>query len=137
MVSSWSHSPYHTVIDAMFPTFATAAQLAWLHGSRSSDVEVAILTEEGASWPHQMKDLWARVFGSYRRLRETSGCYRYVVYGFLYWQRPVHFPDKGRFVDPAQGPWAQAFAGTLRRVTGMPSARGRARTETISRLRLL
>ena len=42
VVSSWNSSPYHIVIDTMFPTFATAAQLAWLQGSRSSDMEVGI-----------------------------------------------------------------------------------------------
>lgn len=106
---------YHAVIDALFTSFLTASHLSLELGC-SSDAIVPVFYDraDGSSARNNatFDPLWHALFGKPKQLlSQMSGCYRRVVYGYMYKQRFFHWPAKQTHVyrSPVLMPWMMAF----------------------------
>lgn len=124
VVDTWSDTPYHNVIEQMFPIFQTVLKLARLLERDPMHFEIAYGGADDRLIP-QMEQLWKLLFGHEpMALRTVSGCYRNVAYGQLQEQTPLHNNGPQPYeimrmqVDPSLTAFLIAFSRTLRRFAG-------------------
>ena len=68
----------------------------------------------------QFEYVWTTLFGSVLRVADLNACYKTATYGFLFNQRPIHYPQVGKLppYDLALGVWLRAFVTSIKNKMG-------------------
>lgn len=110
---------YHFIMDNVFLTYLTLANVAQSLGCK--DQHISVFTVTPPNYPldtlTQFHPIWPALFGGpLANTTSMHGCFRTVVYGYLYNQKMIHHLTShlGWYRDPVLATWFSAFASEVR-----------------------